>query len=288
MRTYLLTALTTVALLNAAGTPPAAQAAGRCGQHPWCDMTLTPQARAALLLAAMTTDEKVALLGGDEFTGAAGGAHSHTGTQHGIPRLDVPTVLYSDGPVGPRQGRSTGLPVPLALAATFDPALAAAHGAVAAGEARDKGNDVIFGPAVNIARTPLSGRTFENYGEDPFLQTRMVVAWIKAAQAAGVIADVKHFAANNQEGVDISGGQSAQGVGVEGSRLIQNSVVDERTLREIYLPHFEAAVKEAKVGSVMCSYNRINGQYGCENQHLLRTILRKEWGFDGYVLADYG
>ncbi|UTI62667.1 hypothetical protein NBH00_15010 [Paraconexibacter antarcticus] len=160
-------------------------------------------------------------------------------------------MLYSDGPVGPRQGRSAGLPIPLALAATFDPALAGEHGRVAASEARDKGNDVIFGPAVNIARVPLAGRTYENYGEDPFLQSRMVVPWIEAAQRTGVIADVKHFAANNQEGVDASAGlvtsQTPVGAGLEGNRMLSNDIVDERTLREIYLPHFEAAVREARV-----------------------------------------
>jgi beta-glucosidase len=270
----------------------AAHAGGRCGQHPWCDTTLTPETRAGLLLGAMTQEEKVGLLGGDDIGGVAGGDHTHTGTQRGIPRLDVPTVLYSDGPVGPRQGRSTGLPIPLALAATFDPGLARVHGGIAAGEAKAKGNDVIFGPTMNIMRTPLAGRTFEAYGEDPYLAGRMAVDWVKGAQATGVIADVKHFAANNQEGVDPSGGQVGSqtpiGAGIEGNRMLEDSVVDERTLREVYLPQFEAAIKEAHPGTVMCSYNRLNGQYACENQHLLQSILRQDWGFDGYVLADYG
>lgn len=291
LRRGLLPAVGLLAACALPGPAPAA-AAGRCGAHPWCDTTLTPQVRAGLLLGALTRDEKVALLGGDDIAGVAGGEHTHTGTQLGVPRLDVPTVLYSDGPVGPRQGRSAGLPIPLALAATFDPALAAEHGRVAAGEARDKGNDLIFGPAVNIARVPLAGRTYENYGEDPFLESRMVVPWIEAAQRTGVIADVKHFAANNQEGVDASAGvvttQTPVGAGIDGNRMLGNDIVDERTLREIYLPHFEAAVREAKVGTVMCSYNRINGQYACENDHLLQQILRRDWGFDGYVLADYG
>jgi len=269
--------------------PPGAQAAGRCGAHPWCDTTLPPDRRAELLLREMTQQEKVDLLAGDDQLGAAGGEHAHTGTQEGVPRLGVPRILYSDGPVGPRQGKSAGLPVPLALAATFDPAMAADHGRVAATEAKFKGNDVIFGPAVNIARNPLSGRTFENYGEDPFLQSRLVVPWITAAQKTGLIADVKHFAANNQEGADPTGGVLPLPLvnGLVGSRMQQNDVIDERTLREIYLPHFEAAVKEAKVGTLMCSYNRVRGQYACENEHLLQQILRKEWGFDGYVLSDY-
>src|SRR5205814_8592591 len=114
----------------------------------------------------------------------------------------------------------------------------------------------------------------------------------EGAQAQGVIADAKHFAANNQEGTDPTNlqGHPEQplGVGVEGDRYLEDSVVDERTLREIYLPQFEAAVKEGDVGTVMCSYNKLNGQYACENDHLLQQILEREWGFKGYVLADYG
>jgi beta-glucosidase len=271
---------------------PAAHAAGRCGTHPWCDTSLAPEQRAGLLLGAMTMQEKVDFLGGDEVTGVAGGAHTHTGTQDGIPRLGVPTVYYSDGPVGPRQGASTGLPAPIALAATFDPLLARLHGDIAANEAKLKGNDVIFGPTMNMMRIPMAGRTYEAYGEDPFLTARLAVGWIQGAQAQGVIADAKHFAANNQEGTDPTNlqGHPEQplGFGVEGNRFFQDSVVDERTLREIYLPQFEAAVKEAHVGTVMCSYNKLNGQYACENDRLLHTVLRREWGFDGYVLADYG
>lgn len=269
-----------------------AQAMGRCGDHPWCNTKLSPEKRADLLLAQLTTKEKVGLLGGDDImSGAVSGPDQHTGVQDGVPRLDLPTIYYSDGPVGPRQGASIGLPAPLALAATFNTALAREHGTVAAGEAKAKGNDVIFAPTVNIARTPLAGRTFEAYGEDPWLTTRLGVSWIEGAQSTGVIGDVKHFAANNQEGVDITGGQisaySPLGLGLLGTRYAQNSIVDDRTLREIYLPQFEAAVKEAKVGTVMCSYNRVNGRYACQNSTLLEQILRKEWGFKGYTISDY-
>lgn len=271
-----------------------APAAGRCGDHPWCDTSLSPDKRADLLLAELTLKEKIDLLGGDDFMGGAvSSPDTHTGTQNGVPRLDLPTIYYSDGPVGPRQGKSIGLPAPLALAATFNTDLARSHGIVAASEARSKGNDVIFAPTVNIARTPLAGRTFEGYGEDPWLTSRLGVAWIKGAQSTGVIGNVKHFAANNQEGIDIdvTGGQLSQfspiGLGVIGTRYAQNSVVDDRTLREIYLPQFEAAVKEAKVGTIMCSYNRLNGTYACQNPTLLKDILRKDWGFTGYTIADY-
>lgn len=291
MRAYFTTLAVAATVLFALVLPPAsAQASGRCGNHAWCDTSLSPERRADLLLAAMTPDEKIDLLGGDRITSVAVEGE-HTGVQNGIPRLGVPTIYYSDGPVGPRQGKSIGLPAPLALAATFDPDLARTHGRVVATEAKFKGNDVVFAPTVNIARTPLGGRTFESYGEDPLLTSRIAVAWIKAAQNTGVIANVKHYAANNQEGVDVAGGElvarSPFGFGIEGSRMVQNSIVDSRTLREIYLPAFEAAVKDAGVGTVMCSYNRVNGPWACDNKELLQKILRNEWGFNGYTLADY-
>jgi beta-glucosidase len=272
--------------------PAGADAAGRCGKHPWCNRSLGPDARAGLLLNALTQDERIGLLAGDDLGGVAGGEHAHTGTEDGVPRVGLPTTYYSDGPVGPRQGRSTALPIPLALAATFSPRLASRHGAVAGNEAKSKGNDVIFAPTTNIVRTPLNGRTFESYGEDPYLMTRLGVAWIKGSQAQGVLGDVKHYAANNQEGRDPSGHSgdpgSPLGSGTEGSRYLVNEHIDERTLREIYLPHFEAAVKEANVASVMCAYNKVNGAYACESHDLLQRILEREWGFKGYVIADYG
>lgn len=274
-------------------TPAApAAAAGRCGDHPWCDTSLSPSKRADLLLAEMTLTEKIGLLGGDDLmSGAFSSPDSHTGVQDGVPRLDLPTIYYSDGPVGPRQGKSIGLPAPLTLAATFDPELARTHGTVAALEARAKGNDVIYAPTVNIARTPLAGRTFEGYGEDPVLTSRLGVAWIAGAQSTGLIGNVKHFAANNQEGIDLTGGVLNEhlplGLGIIGTRYAQNSIVDDRTLREIYLPQFEAAVKEADVGTIMCAYNRVNGPWACQNPTLLKKILRGEWGFKGYTIADY-
>src|SRR3954471_5289129 len=271
---------------------PGAHAAGRCGDHAWCDTKLSADTRAGLLLNALTDDEKIGLLGGDSLFGVAGGAHDHTGVGDGVPRVGLPSVYYSDGPVGPRQGKSTGLPIPMAVAATFDPRLANLHGQVAGTEARAKGNDVIFAPTVNIMRTPLGGRTFEAYGEDPYLVSKLGVGWIQGVQSKGLIANVKHYAANNQEGA--SPGANAGGPGQplgppagEGNRMLVDTIVDERTLREIYLPHFEAAIKQGHAGSVMCSYNKVNGTYACENPHLLHDVL-DGWGFKGYVLADYG
>jgi beta-glucosidase len=256
-------------------------AAGRCGAHPWCDTSLTPERRAALLLAALTPDERIGLLAGD---GAGGpfGSGAHTGSSDGVARLGLPPLQLTDGALGVVQGSATALPSSMALAASFDRRLARAHGGVVGNEARLKGNDVVYAPTVNTLRTPLWGRAFESFGEDPYLIARMGVGWIRAAQAEGVIASVKHFAANNQEGQTQADGT------VAGSRARVDARVDERTLNELYLPQFEAAVREAGAGAVMCSYNRVNGAHACESRQLLDRILRRRWGFRGFVLADYG
>ncbi|MGH7899705.1 MAG: glycoside hydrolase family 3 N-terminal domain-containing protein, partial [Candidatus Binatia bacterium] len=278
-----------LALIATVVAAASASAAGRCGDHPWCDGALPPDARAALLLAELTEDEKISLLAGDELFGVAGRANTHTGTSNGVPRVDLPTIYYSDGPMGSRSGQATAMPAPIGLAATWDVTVAERYGGLVANEVKSKGNDVVFAPTVNIMRTPLAGRTFEGYGEDPHLVGRIGVAWIRGAQREGVIANVKHFAANNQEGF---GPQPPPGVplglALLGNRFTVNAVVDERTLREIYLPAFEAAVKDGQVGSVMCSYNRLNGAYACESRPLLTDVLKSDWAFPGYVLADYG
>ena len=283
-RRWIAPAVVPVALtcaLAVAFLAPQASAAGRCGSHPWCDTSLTPAHRAALLLGALTLQERIGLLGGDEASGIGGAAGTHTGTSDGVPRVDLPTFYQTDGPIGVRSGKATALPGSIGLAASFDTGLARQAGALVGNEAKLKGNDLVYAPTVNILRTPLWGRAFESLGEDPYLTSRMAVAYIRALQRQGVIADVKHFAVNNQEG---------RRVGSEtiGSRYTVDAEVGERTLREIYLPAFEAAVKEAGVGSVMCSYNRLNGPHACENRPLLNGILRRDWGFKGFVLADYG
>ncbi len=262
-----------LAVLMLAVAGDAAAQSGRCGAHPWCDPSLAPAARADLLLAALTQQEKFQLMAGDDFTGVFNPpiGETHTGLSRGVERLDLPPILFTDGPAGVRQGSATAMPAPLGLAATFDPEAARRYGMVVGNEAKHKGNDVVFGPTVNIMRTPLGGRSFEGYGEDPFLTTRLAVAWIQGLQSEGVVGNVKHFAANNQET----------------NRFTVNAVVDERTLREIYLPHFEAAVREAGVGTVMSAYNRLNGAYCSENLPLLTHVLKDEWGFDGFVLSDY-
>jgi beta-glucosidase len=247
--------------------------------HPWCDTSMSPDARAALFLKAMTQDEEITLVGGNGT-----GASPHTGATYAIPRLGLPAVYFSDGPVGPRQGAATAMPIPMALAATWNPGLAYEHGQEIADEAKHKGNDVVFAPTVNVMRTPQGGRTYEAYGEETYLVAQTARGWIQGAQSTGVIADVKHYLANNQEG--------QLGVpplsSVNGGRQVVDAQVDERTLREVYMPHFEAAVKQAHVGTIMCSYNRVNGTYACENPHTLQQVLEKEWGFKGIVLSDYG
>lgn len=287
----------TVTLLVSLAPPPGtaqaaatADAATQCGTHAWCDPALSPDARAAMVLAEMTLDEKATFVGGESLSSNGGLGDTpladnpafnrdHTGSSAGIERLGVPTVYYADGPAAVRQGASTSLPSPTALAATFDEGLARAYGAVIGNEAKLKGNDAVFGPTMNMVRTPKNSRLVEAYGEDPYLTARTGVAWIKGLQGQGVMSVMKHFAGYNSEG------QPPFGTGSRVTPL--NSVIDERTLREIYLSQFEAAVQEADVASVMCSYNQLNGTYACENERLLEDILKEEWRFQGYVLSDY-
>jgi beta-glucosidase len=224
------------------------------------------------VLAEMTQAEKFDFMAGDGF-----GAGGHTGRNEGIPRLGVPEVDQTDASGGVRQGQATAMPAPISLAATFDPAVARRYAAIVGDEARNKGNDILLGPGVNIHRIPSGGRNFEYLGEDPKLAAELAVGYIEGLQGEGVIADVKHYAVNNQEGL----------AGGAGSRHRVNAVVDERTLREIYLPAFEAAVKDAGVGTVMEAYNRVNGEYMTENCPLVNDVLKTEWGFEGFALSDY-
>ncbi len=235
--------------------PAAAGAAGRCGdpaQRPWCDTARSADERAQLLLQALTPAERAQMLAGDEVTGVVGGENAHTGTQNGIARVGLPTMYYSDGPQGPRQGQTTGMPSPLADAAAWDPSVARAYGELVGDEVARKGNDVVYAPTVNLLRTPLWGRAFETFGEDPFLTSRTAVAWIEGAQRNGVMANVKHFALNNQEGRSACCANSvkpedkttaiASPPDLEGGRMDVDVKVDERTMRETELQPFEAAV----------------------------------------------
>lgn len=212
------------------------------------------------LLSRMTLDEKIDLLGGTGFATKP------------IPRLGIPELRMTDGPVGVRWGASTAFPSSIAMAATWDPELISGIGSAIAREVKGKGRHVILGPCVNIARLPMWGRNFEGFGEDPFLASRMTVEYIKGVQKEGVAATVKHFAANNQEH----------------ERMFVDVLVSERALNEIYFPAFKAAVTEADVLCVMSAYNKVNQYFSSENDYLLIDKLKKEWGFKGLVMSDWG
>lgn len=257
-----------VALLPHAASAGASGPCGSVATRPWCDPRLSADRRANLLLHALSEDEKIRLL--------AGVSSSHTGQTAAIPRVGLRSVYLTDDSKGVKQGEATALPIPMAVAASFNPRMAALAGAVIGNEAKHKGDDILLGPTVNIMRTPLGGRTFEAYGEDPYLVSHTAVSWIDGLQRQGVIAEVKHYCCNNQEGPPFSQ-----------LKMYSSSNLDERTLREIYLPAFEAAVKTAHAGSIMCAYNRVNDDWACENRHLLTDILRNEWGFHGVVVSDW-
>jgi beta-glucosidase len=236
----------------------------------------TPEARAQAIVARMTLDEKI-----DQLHGIRDDARDLYRIVPAIPRLGIPALLLTNGPAGVSTGGSrdpahqplaTALPAPISLAASFDVRQADAYGAIEGAETLNVGRNVIEGPTVGIARVPVNGRTFEGYGEDPYLAGQVALHDIQGIQSKGVIANVKHYVANDQE-------TNRFGVNVD---------VDERTLREIYLPPFEAAVRDAHVGSVMCAYPKVNGTFNCENPVLLNGILKKEWGFDGFVFSDFG
>ncbi len=220
------------------------------------------------LLAELTLDEKLSLLHGERDPEGLAGA----GYLPGVPRLGIPPLRLADGPAGIRTREpATGLPAPVALAATFDPDLAREYGRIMGREGLARGQDVLLAPMVNIVRVPYAGRNFETLGEDPFLVATLVAEEVRGVQEVGLIATIKHYIANNQEA----------------DRNSVSATVDDRTLHEIYLPGFEAAVR-AGVGSVMGSYNRINGTYACENEEVLTRVLRDELGFEGWVMSDWG
>ncbi|HUR39580.1 MAG TPA: glycoside hydrolase family 3 C-terminal domain-containing protein [Verrucomicrobiae bacterium] len=289
MRVAQVLLLGTCATLGACGNsaPSVADAnapagASRCGDHPWCDTSLTPDQRAALLLAELTLQEKFDLMAGDDPFGVLTG-NPATGTVNGVPRVELPPQYMSDGPVGPREGSATAFPSPMALASTFSPAMAFRVGQTIANEVRNKANDLIHAPTVDVMRIPQAGRTFETYGEDPFLSSRLAPEWIRGVQSEGVIGNVKHYAGNHQEGqVGVPPITS-----VVGGRQSINAMIDDRTLRELYLPPFESAVLEGDVGTVMCAYNIVNSQPACASTQLIEEILRGDWGFTGMVISDY-
>ena len=226
------------------------------------------------IIREMTLEEKAGMCSGKDFWHLKG-----------VERLGIPEVMVSDGPHGLRKQaaeadhlglnesiKAVCFPTACATACSFDRDLLEKMGERIGDECQAEDLSVILGPAVNIKRSPLCGRNFEYFSEDPYLASQMAAAHIKGVQSKNVGTSIKHFAANNQEH----------------RRMSCSSEVDERTLREIYLAAFETAIKEAKPDTVMCSYNRINGEFASENHWLLTEVLRDEWGFDGYVMSDWG
>lgn len=206
-------------------------------------------------------------------------------TTHAVPNAGIPSLFLSDGPHGLRKQEgaqdcmgiaesrpATCFPTASALACSFDPELVERVGAAIGEEARRQDVDVVLGPGVNIKRHPLCGRNFEYFSEDPVVSGELGAAMVRGIQSRGVGACLKHFAANSQER----------------ARMVSDSVVDERTLHELYLAPFEHAVRTAQPWSVMTAYNKLNGVYCSESEWLLREVLRGEWGFDGAVVSDWG
>lgn len=230
--------------------------------------------RHADLIAKMTPEEKAAFLSGaTEWESRA------------VKRLGLPSIFFSDGPHGVRKQEGAGdhlglnasvpatcFPTAATIANSWDEELGQELGKALGEEAAALGVDVLLGPGLNMKRSPLCGRNFEYFSEDPYLAGKMAASYVKGIQGEGVYACPKHFAVNSQEL----------------RRMAMDSVVDERTLREIYLTGFEIAVKEGNAKTIMSSYNAVNGDYTNENEHLLKEILREEWGFDGIVVTDWG
>jgi beta-glucosidase len=253
-------------------------------RRPWMNSGLSADARADLALNQMTLDEKIALLHGNGMPGVPywgmpltilgnGGA----GYVQGVPRLGIPGLVISDAAYGVRSGGDNGryataLPSNLAAASSWDPETACEYGALIGRELRNQGFNMTLGGGVDLTRDPRNGRTFEYAGEDPLLAGTVVGNLMKCEQAEHVIGDIKHYAINDQET----------------GRNIVNAIISKRAIQESDLLAFHVAIDIAKPGAVMCSYNRVNGVYACENPYLLGDVLKHDWRFPGFVLSDWG
>jgi beta-glucosidase len=251
--------------------------------HPWMNTSLSPDERASAVVKEMTIDEKIQMLHGTGMVGLSPmsplAIHSNGGAGYvpGIPRLGIPALQMSDAAYGVRvsgeNGRySTALPSDIAGAATWDLAGAYEYGALIGRELRAQGYNMGLGGGVNLTREPRDGRTFEYMGEDPILAGKMVASAIKGLQDQHVIGDIKHYALNDQES----------------GRNAVNVNIDKRAARESDLLAFEIGVLDSGVGAVMCSYNRVDGEYACENKYLLTDVLKDAWKFKGFVVTDWG
>lgn len=268
----------TAAIIGVAGA--SAQETNR----PWMNSQLSPGERSELVLKQLTLDEKLALVHGNGMSGEPqwlmpltpltnGGA----GYTQGVERLGIPPLIISDAGYGVRasgaNGRySTAMPSSLGAASSWDPESACQFGDVIGGELRAQGFDMTLGGGVNLTREPRNGRTFEYAGEDPLLAGTVVGNMMKCEQGQHVIGDIKHYAVNDQET----------------GRFVVNAVISKRAMQESDLLAFHIAISIANPGAVMCSYNRINGDFGCENSYTLQDVLKKDWGFKGFVISDWG
>ncbi len=232
--------------------------------------SLTPEQRADLLIHAMTLDEKITMVHGVDPRPIKG----YVGYVPPNPRLSIPALRLADGRAGVGNGAKdvTLLPAPIAATASWDTALLRTYGEVLGDEEWRKGTNVSLAPSIDVVRVPEWGRTFESYGEDPYFNGQMAIAEIKGIQSQGPIANANMYLTMNQEN----------------NRFKEDSVVDRRTLHEIYLPPFEAAVEEGHVGTVMCAYVKTNGTYSCESPYLLSNLLKKQLDFQGWVMSDWG
>lgn len=243
-----------------------AQAITAC---PWVHSTAPIPQRVSQLLAKMTTAQKVSLA-----TGAGGS--SYVGFTPAIGSLCIPAMNLEDGPAGVADGMTgvTQLPAPVAVTATWDTTAEQQYGQIIGAEEGAKGTTVDLGPTINITRDPRWGRAFESMGEDPYLNGQLGAANIRGVQSTGVMAQVKHLAVYNQE--------------TNRNTPSDNAVISNKAMQEIYLPAFQDSVQQGAASSVMCSYSTINGTYACQNPYLLTTVLRQQFGFNGFVTSDWG
>lgn len=264
-------------LVLVALTPVSAQRPPQPPNGPWMDKSLDPDRRADMVIEQLTLDEKIAMVRGTGGFAASGPrSNGGAGMIEGVQRLGIPLVQLADSAVGVRgaaeRGRyATLMPSALAEAATWDLKLAYAYGELIGRELRDQQYNSTLGGGVNIMREPRNGRNFEYLGEDPILAGKLAAHWVKGLQSSRVIGDIKHYAFNDQET----------------GRNIVNVKADKRTARETDLLAFEIAITEGQPGMVMCSYNKFNGDWACENSYLLTDVLKKAWGFKGFVISDW-
>src|SRR5919199_1795447 len=289
MRTFAaaLAAASLLALASAAPSAPARRATAAATARPWMNRSLSPDQRVALLLPRMTEDEKLKLVFGyfstdfppKNYTMPAEGREGSAGYVPGIPRLGIPPQWQTDAGVGvasqggAKQKRErTALPSGMATTATWNPTTAFQGGRMIGAEARSSGFNVMLAGGVDLVRDPRNGRNFEYGGEDPLLAGTIVGAEIAGIQSNSIISTVKHYAMND----------------LETGRDYHNAIISPDAARMSDLLAFQIAMERSDPGSVMCAYNQVNGTHACENAYLLTDVLRRDWGWPGYVMSDWG